>query len=92
MTNHDAREVLLHIQAILNRKGLTPCQVREDIGALISDELSNGSLFCDRAWRKCEVKSPTIYPLIHWTRQQPLGSCVTHGGEFIKPESTTSVA
>ena len=91
MTNHDVRDVLLHIQAILNRKGLTPCQARADIGALISDKLNSG-LICDKVWQKCEAEVPTIFPLIHWTSQSPISSCVTHGGVFIKLKPTTSVA
>jgi hypothetical protein len=89
MTDHDTREVLYHIQAILNRKGLTPCQLREGIGALVSGELGNDTLVCDKAWQKCEVKVPTIYPLVQWSLQRPLGSCSIHGGVFTKPESTS---
>ena len=92
MDNHDAREVLIHIQAILNRKGLSPCQVRADIDMLISGELSKGDLICDKAWQQCELKGQTFYPVVHWAPKQPPGRCAIHGGKFIKPESTSSAA
>ena len=92
MTNYDAQKVVRHIQIILSRKGLTPCQLREEIGELIEDELRDDTLVCDKAWQKCEVKVPTISPLIHGTRQQPVGSCATHNGLFIRPEPSATVA
>ncbi len=92
MSNRDDQKVLRNIQIILSSKGLTPSQLREQIGGLINDELSTGSFVCDKAWQKCEVKVPTIYPLIHRERQQPIGSCAVHGGVFVQPEPTTTVA
>ena len=92
MSKYDAHEVLRHIQIILSRKRLTPCQLREEIGGLINDELSNRTVVCDKAWKKCEFKVPTVYPLTQWTNQLPIGNCAIHGGVFIKPEPTITAA
>ena len=92
MSNYDAQEVLRHIQIILSSEGLTPCQLREKIGDLINDELNNGTLVCDKAWQKCESKVSTIYPLTPWTHQLPVGNCAIHGGIFVKPVPSSTVA
>ena len=92
MSNYDAQEVLRHIQIILSSEGLTPCQLREQIDGLINEELSNSTLVCDKAWQKCEFKVSTIYPLTHWTHQLPVGNCSIHGGVFVKPVPTSTVA
>ena len=92
MTDHDALKVLRNIQVELSSKGLTECQLRENIGSLVSEEFSQSYLVCDKAWRTCEAKVESIYPLLHWSNLTSVGTCVVHGGEFHRASPTVSIA